>query len=80
MKVTAAHLDTNLLSRTKTENLTESTKFSPKVSSYPHSVLPKISQADALEDSAMDYSHIFDGKCALIFVIDVLEEYKVLLV
>ena len=34
-------------------------------------------QADALEDSAMDYSHIFEGKCALIFVIDVLEEYKV---
>lgn len=24
----------------------------------------------------MDYSHMFEGKCAVIFVIDVLEDYK----
>lgn len=33
-------------------------------------------QADALEDNAIDYSHMFYGKCALIFVVDVLEDYK----
>ena len=34
-------------------------------------------QADAMVDTPLDYEHMFDGKCALIFVVDVLEDYRV---
>ena len=30
-------------------------------------------------DSAIDYTNMFEGRCALIYVIDVLEDYRVML-
>ena len=36
-------------------------------------------QVDSLMDSAIDYTNMFEGRCALIYVIDVLEDYRVML-